>query len=113
MVSERRTVGGQLSEAADVIAHADRTEGLFGPDNKVPLHVWRVLDRAGNGLRSVAADPDPDLRGLTALAAISDAVDVILQASVLEAREKGLTWQAIGDALGMTRQAAQQRFGRA
>ena len=28
-----------------------------------------------------------------------------------DARDAGATWQAIGDALGMTRQAAHERFG--
>ena len=38
--------------------------------------------------------------------------DAVLAAAVDEARESGLTWQAIGDALGTSRQAAFQRFGR-
>lgn len=33
------------------------------------------------------------------------------QAIVREARAEGRTWEEIGDALGTTRQAAQQRFG--
>lgn len=31
--------------------------------------------------------------------------------TVIEARNCGWTWQDVGDALGITRQAAQQRFG--
>jgi hypothetical protein len=35
-----------------------------------------------------------------------------LRRLVGQAREVGISWEAIGDALGVTRQAAQQRFGR-
>jgi hypothetical protein len=31
---------------------------------------------------------------------------------VQKARDAGASWQQIGDALGVTRQAAQQRYGR-
>jgi hypothetical protein len=34
-----------------------------------------------------------------------------LQNRVAEASDAGCTWQQIGDALGVSRQAAQQRFG--
>jgi len=32
--------------------------------------------------------------------------------AVLNARQGGMTWQKIGDALGVTQQAARQRYGR-
>ncbi|WP_394770456.1 DUF3887 domain-containing protein [Lacisediminihabitans sp.] len=38
--------------------------------------------------------------------------DAALAEAVDEARASGLTWQAVGDALGTSRQAAFQRFGR-
>lgn len=38
-----------------------------------------------------------------------DAADLAVE----RAREGGVTWQQIGDAFGMTREAAQMRFGRA
>ncbi len=34
-----------------------------------------------------------------------------LRASVARARERGATWQQVGDALGISRQAAHERFG--
>ena len=36
-----------------------------------------------------------------------------LTLAVADARAAGVSWQGIGDALGITRQAAQQRFGKA
>lgn len=40
------------------------------------------------------------------------AADAVVRAVVVDARESGMTWQSIGDALGVTRQAAFQRYGR-
>jgi hypothetical protein len=37
--------------------------------------------------------------------------DVSLRHVVREARRAGVTWQRIGEVLGVTRQAAQSRFG--
>lgn len=74
------------------------------------------LGRAIRGLADVV-----DLAGHRRAAAISrihDALavqqhaDRVLAAAVDAAREAGGTWQQIGDALGTTRQAAFQRFGR-
>jgi hypothetical protein len=50
------------------------------------------------------------LDALTRLAAVGERVDWALLSVVGEARARGLSWQAIGDALGVTKQAAQQRF---
>lgn len=41
-----------------------------------------------------------------------DRLEDELRATVAEAREAGETWQAIGDALGITRQAACKRWAR-
>lgn len=40
------------------------------------------------------------------------AADAVVSAVVVDARASGMTWQAIGEALGVTRQAAFQRYGR-
>jgi Protein of unknown function (DUF3887) len=56
-----------------------------------------------------------DLPGLTAVRLADDLHALsaaALQASVERARAAGRTWQEIGDLLGVTRQAAFQRFGR-
>lgn len=68
---------------------------------------------------------DPDLAGrltqdaqahleLVALSRAARAeTDVLLAAAVTSARGAGCTWEQVGAVLGMTRQAAQQRYGRA
>lgn len=53
----------------------------------------------------------PATQRLGAKAARLAAAEKDLRASVQRARDEGATWQEIGDALGITRQAAQQRFG--
>lgn len=61
----------------------------------------RVLDAEGDALSSLRAAIDIQTQ---AAALLASAVDY--------ARESGVTWQEIGDALGVTRQAAFQRFGK-
>lgn len=46
------------------------------------------------------------------LAEIVRAADEALRAGVAGARAEGLSWTVIGEQLGITRQAAQQRFGK-
>lgn len=55
--------------------------------------------------------------GSDAAFALETAVDVLVMADVLreravyDLRGQGWTWQQVGDALGVTKQAAQQRYG--
>jgi len=51
-----------------------------------------------------------DLIDLTARSA--EEIAQLLQLAVTSARQAGLSWERIGQQLGMSRQAAQQRFGR-
>ena len=57
-----------------------------------------------------ASDPDPIKRITSALEVRRSAED-LLGVTVDAARHVGVTWQAIGDVLGTSRQAAFQRFG--
>lgn len=67
------------------------------------------------GLERVPDATDLESRAFLALiASSSDAereVTALLQRSVISARAAGVSWARIGDGLGMSRQAAQQRFG--
>ncbi|HEU5033770.1 MAG TPA: hypothetical protein VFT62_03325 [Mycobacteriales bacterium] len=106
----------QVSGAGDARwpypSYADRSwlGGERGPDRELAavVHALRATvseagGRAGN-------DPDDLSQALGHLAAIGERVDWALLSLVGEARARGMTWQAIGAALGVTKQAAQQRF---
>jgi hypothetical protein len=57
--------------------------------------------------------PSPDYLGLVRQARDVDALaGQVLRLSVEQSRDAGRTWQEIGDLLGVTRQAAFQRFGK-
>lgn len=80
--------------------------------------------RLVEGLRAAIADANPTLEGrmtedpeayldLVAVAAAAEAkTSELLRSAVVSARSAGHSWEAIGALLGITRQAAQQRFGR-
>lgn len=62
-------------------------------------------------LPSWATMPDAALlQRLPLVAAAADQVEAALEAWVAEARRRGASWAGIGGALGMTRQAAWERF---
>jgi hypothetical protein len=52
-----------------------------------------------------------DIEGLTALAEITTSLDAALSAAVRGLRTAGYSWTDIAARLGITRQAAQQRWG--
>ena len=69
----------------------------------------RRPDRKGAGLNDVI-----DVPTLAAFADVAAAADEALRDAVahLRGQEPPATWTEIGDALGVTKQAAYQRFGR-
>ena len=58
----------------------------------------------------VSGHPDALLAGLSHLADIAERIEWAMLSLVGEARSQTVPWQAIGAALGVTKQAAQQRF---
>jgi hypothetical protein len=58
----------------------------------------------------VDATPPALLHGLSQLADLGERVEWAMLSVIGEARTAGVTWAAIGEALGVTKQAAQQRF---
>jgi len=60
----------------------------------------------------MAGDPEGLAAALGHLASLAERVDWALLSVVGEARSIGMSWQSIGAALGVSKQAAQQRFAR-
>ena len=58
-----------------------------------------------------AASPDPaiGLRGVVVLRRLADQLEA---GHVADARQAGWSWQEIGDALGVSRQAVHKKYGR-
>jgi ATP/maltotriose-dependent transcriptional regulator MalT len=93
-------------------SYADRRwlGGDRGPD--------KALAGVVRALRSLVAETggsvDPTapslLHALSQLADLGERVEWAMLSVIGEARTEGVTWAALGDALGVTKQAAQQRF---
>src|ERR1700726_5022899 len=62
-------------------------------------------------LRASAPSQLSPMSALLAARTIAEASDDATRTFVEQARDRGHTWQEIGDLLTITRQAAQQRFG--
>lgn len=69
---------------------------------------------AERGLRELARNlmDAGQLHELEVLRELQDALPEALAAAVLDARREGLTWALIGGLLGVSEQAAQQRFAK-
>lgn len=75
--------------------------------------VARAIARLDPGLEErLGVDPQAPLDLVVLTHRAHDEVGSLLRAAVVAARSAGHSWEAIGASLGMTRQAAQQRFGR-
>ena len=64
----------------------------------------------GDGPAPLATVDDPALAKIAVAQIHLRAAERELDEAVMDARDVGLSWQAIGDVLGMTRQGANKRF---
>lgn len=75
---------------------------------------WRAVDeQMGIRLRSMERWDGAAPHGLTGLreaSVLASVADARLRAAVGSARVAGATWASIGAAIGITKQAAQQRY---
>jgi hypothetical protein len=99
-------------EAWPYPSYADRNwlGGDRGPDRTLAAVVRSLRGLVTEAGRRPAADPESLLDAASHLAALGERIDWALLSVVGEARARGVPWQAIGTALGVTKQAAQQRF---
>lgn len=74
----------------------------------------QTVDEWLDSVEPIAADARDasHIRRIIAAAQACDVADTELRAAVAAARSAGDTWDAIGVALGTSRQAAYQRFGK-
>ncbi len=92
--ADRRWLGGERVEDRDLAA--------------VIKALRMIVAEAGE---PVSAEPESLLAALSHLAALRERADWAMLSLVGESRAAGVSWGAIASALGVTKQAAQQRFG--
>ncbi len=73
-------------------------------------HAAFDLIAAKRNLETAMLDPDP-MSALRACRYLTGLIGGEIEARAFDARAQGHTWAGVGDALEMTKQAAQQRFG--
>lgn len=84
--------------------------GERGADRHLAAVVRAVRGVVADSGSEATGDPAALLAGIEHLTAIGERVDWAILSLVGEARAAGVSWSAIGAALGVSKQAAQQRF---
>jgi hypothetical protein len=98
----RRSLPGSFRQAAD------STRGDLHALLKVSADRLRECAEVARRAAPGQADVQAMLSSATRLREMADAVR---EQAVLQARRTGWSWEAIGRSLGITKQAAQQRYG--
>jgi hypothetical protein len=93
-------------------SYADRRwlGGDGGTDRSLAAVVRTLRATVAAAGGTVSQDPDSLLDALHQLAEIAERVDWAMLSLVGESRAHGVSWVMIGAALGVTKQAAQQRY---
>ncbi len=104
----------------DLTSHPARSGSPDTVKNSLtPNHAGRVVENdeyaafARRVLRAYARRvADGDVEALTLMTDLADEIDTAISQAVKGLRGFGYSWAEIGSRLGVTRQAAQQRWGR-
>lgn len=93
-------------------SYADRgwLGGDRGQDRALAAVVRCLRSTVAESGEPVSQDPASLLAALVQLSAIAERIDWAMLSLVGEARSHGVAWSALGEALGVSKQAAQQRF---
>lgn len=101
-------IASQSAGYADLIAEQNATRSRAAA---VPVAWDDLLDHAKSLHRAKRLNGTPGEQ-LLYLHQLACTTDLITTWTARAAREAGETWQSIGDSLHITKQAAQQRFGK-
>jgi hypothetical protein len=91
------------------VASANWRPGQRWRERKSVSHTIRW--GAGSMIRSVVRRDDFDVPNLGELVAFEQVLELALRDAVVNLRSQGHSWQTIASELGVTRQAAHERFG--
>jgi hypothetical protein len=93
-------------------SYADRRwlGGERGSDRSLAAVVKGLRTAVTEAGEPVSDDPESLLTALSHLASFAERVEWAMLSLVGEARAHGVPWVAVGASLGVTKQAAQQRF---
>lgn len=80
------------------------------PDEEALSELRRAVRRLAPARRMVSTSVSPHLTAAAAALALADAADWLARAEVMAAREDGATWEQVGEALGISKQGAFERF---
>jgi ATP/maltotriose-dependent transcriptional regulator MalT len=93
-------------------SYADRRwlGGEGGTDKALATAVRALRTLVAQTGGATDSSPQSLLHALSQLADLGERIEWAMLSVIGEARTSGVTWAAIGEALGVTKQAAQQRF---
>ncbi|MDR1186203.1 MAG: hypothetical protein LBK95_01900 [Bifidobacteriaceae bacterium] len=74
--------------------------------------LWLETANGGEGPTPAATVERAEVDALVAAVASRDAAQQVVDPSVARARKMGTSWAVIGNALGVSRQAAHERYAR-
>jgi hypothetical protein len=109
--AEQRSAAGQPRPLPE---HSERSQTAAAGRPERSERVWDALARESAGRPPFRCPPDTALGGLNRLRDMSTSrveLDALIADEVIELVRIGTDWGTIGRALGVSRQAARQRYG--